>query len=152
MHDSRAGSFGVVGVVLLLLVKYISLGSIPQSSVMVTLLFMPVVSRWAMVYAIFVYSYAQPSGLGKEVKQRTNWPRFTAATLITLAMALFLIPLFHLTGLITMLGVWIITVALAAYLKSKFSGLTGDAYGTINEVAEVTALILVVLLAGFGLT
>ena len=151
MHDSRAGSFGIVGIVLLLLVKYISLSSVPESSMMTTLVFMPVVSRWAMVYAIFTYPYARPSGLGKTVKQRTSWPRFTIATIITLALAVVLIPLFNLTGLIVMIGIWIITAAMAAYFKSKFSGLTGDNYGAINEVAEVSVLILVVLLARFGL-
>ena len=46
-----------------------------------------------------------------------------------------------------MLGVWLITLAMAAYLKGKFSGLTGDNYGAINEVAEVSVLIMVCLLA-----
>ncbi|MBA7651590.1 Adenosylcobinamide-GDP ribazoletransferase [subsurface metagenome] len=40
---------------------------------------------------------------------------------------------------------------MAAYLKRKFSGLTGDTYGAINEVAEVCVLILVLILAKFGL-
>ncbi|GAI42142.1 unnamed protein product, partial [marine sediment metagenome] len=43
--------------------------------------------------------------------------------------------------------VWVIVVAMAAYLKGKFGGLTGDTYGAINEVAEVSVLILVCLLA-----
>ena len=46
-----------------------------------------------------------------------------------------------------MFGVWVIVVALATYLKRKFSGLTGDTYGAINETAEVGVLVLVVLLA-----
>ena len=146
MHDSRAGSFGIVGVVLLLLLKYASLSSIPGPLMMITLLFMPVVGRWAMVYAIFAYPYARPSGLGKVFKQGAKWPRFTVATLITFAVAVILIPLFQLAGLAVMFGVWLITVVAATYLKGKFSGLTGDTYGAINEVAEVGVLILVILL------
>jgi adenosylcobinamide-GDP ribazoletransferase len=46
-----------------------------------------------------------------------------------------------------MVGILVITMAMAAFLKHKFSGLTGDTYGAINEVAEVGVLILVVLLA-----
>ena len=151
MHDSRAGAFGIVGVVLLLLVKYVVLNGIPGYLMMVTLVFMPVVSRWAMVYAIFAHRYARPSGLGKAVKQAASWPRFTVATFVTFIIALALIPLLHLAGLAVMLGVWAITVLVAVYLKSKFAGLTGDTYGAINEVAEVGALILIVLLAGLGL-
>ena len=151
MHDSRAGAFGIVGVVLLLLVKYVSLNSIPASLMMVTLIFMPVVSRWAMVYAIFVYAYARPSGLGKAFKQGTGWKGFVLATLITVAVAVALIPLFQLAGLLLIVSVWMITVVMATYLKRKFFGLTGDTYGAVNEVAEVSVLILVILLSRLGL-
>jgi len=151
MHDSRAGSFGIIGAILLLLAKYAALGSIPGYLMTVTLLFMPVVSRWAMVYAIFTHPYARPSGLGKIFKQGTRWPAFTIATLITLILAIALIPLFQLGSLIIVLLTWIITAIMAAYFSSKFAGLTGDTYGAINEVAEVSVLIIVVLLARFGL-
>jgi len=152
MHDSRAGAFGIVGVVLLLLVKYVSLNSVPEAFLMVTLVLMPVVSRWAMVYAVFAYPYARPSGLGRALKQVVGWQSFTIATIITLAVAIVLaqwadITYFYLVGLAIILGIWIIVVAMAAYLKRKFAGLTGDTYGAINEVAEVCVLILVCLLA-----
>ncbi len=148
MNDSRAGAFGIIGVVLLLLVKYVSLNSVPQTSMMATLVLMPVISRWAMVYAAFVYPYAKPSGLGKVLKEETRWYRFVMATLIALAVAIVLA---QLMGAAIMLGIWIIVAAMAAYLKRKFSGLTGDTYGAINEVAEVCVLILVLLLARLGL-
>ncbi len=151
MHNSRAGAFGIVGVVLLLLVKYVSLNSIPEVFMIATLIFMPVVSRWAMVYALFVYSYARPSGLGTAFKQTTRWPQFTAATIITFAVAVALFPFFSITGLLLIFGVWVITTAFSFYLKRKFSGLTGDTYGAINEVAEVMVLIFVSLLAYKGM-
>jgi len=144
MRDSRAGALGMVGVCCLLIVKYVSLNSVPESLVMVTLVLMPVVSRWAMVYAIFAHPYARPSGLGKVFKEMASRRRFVVATLIAVAVA---IALARLPGLIIMLGVWVIAAAMAAYLKGKFSGLTGDTYGAMNEVAEVSVLILVCLLA-----
>ena len=148
MHDSRVGGFGIVGIVLLLLVKYVSLNSIPLPLMMTTLVLMPVISRWATVYAIFAYPYAKPSGLGKAFKQGTNWLRFTMATLIALVVV---VGLAQLVGLAIMFLIWVMTVAVAAYLKGKFSGLTGDTYGAINEVTEVGVLILVTLLARLGL-
>jgi len=152
MHDSRAGAFGIVGVFLLLLVKYVSLSSVPENLLMVTLVLMPVVSRWAMVYTVFAYPYARPAGLGKIFKQGASWQRFTTATVITLAVAIGLarlanITYFYLAGLAIMLAIWVIVVAMATYLKRKFAGLTGDTYGAINEVAEVCVLILICLLA-----
>jgi len=148
MHDSRTGAFGIISVCCLLLVKYVSLNSMPETLLMATLVLMPMVSRWAMVYAIFAYPYAKPSGLGRPFKQGVSWQRFVVATIITLVMA---IALAQLMGMAIMIGIWIITMAMAAYLKRKFSGLTGDTYGAINEVAEVCVLILVLLLARLGL-
>ena len=150
MHDSRAGAFGVVGVVLLLLVQYVSLNSVPADKMTAVLLFMPTVSRWAMVYAIFAYPYARPSGLGTAYKAATCWPQFIIATIITLAVAGALFPLFNVTGFLLIGGVLIITTALAFYFKYKFAGLTGDTYGAINEVAEVMALILVIIIYKVG--
>ena len=151
MRDSRTGSFGVIGVVLLLLVKYASLSNIPGNLMMTVLIFMPVVSRWAMCYAIFIYPYARPTGLGTAFKQGTRWQSFTVATVITCIIAIALIPLFQLAGLVAIFGIWLVTVIMAAYFKSKFSGLTGDTYGAINEVAEVSMLVLVTLLVRLGL-
>jgi cobalamin synthase len=50
-----------------------------------------------------------------------------------------------------MAGVWIIAIITATCLKGKFSGLTGDSYGAINEVAEVSVLILALIMARLGL-
>lgn len=144
MHDSRAGGFGVIGAACLLLVKYVSLNSVPPGLLITTLVLMPVVSRWAMVYAVFAYPYARPSGLGKVFKQGATWRRLMMATIVTLVVA---IVLFQSAGVVIMFGIWVIVVVMAAYLKPKFSGLTGDIYGAINEVAEASVLILVSLLA-----
>jgi len=152
MQDSRVGSFGIVGVCCLLLVKYVSLNNVPQSLVMTSLVLMPVISRWAMVYAIFVYPYAKPSGLGKVFKQGVNWLKFVMATLIALAVAAALARLAGLAIILAIIpGIWVIVVIMATYLKRKFSGLTGDTYGAINEVAEVGVLLLICLLAQVGL-
>jgi len=146
MHDSRTGAFGVVGIVLLLLVKYVTLNNIPPVFTIAVLIFMPVVSRWAMVYAIFVFRYAHPSGLGTTFKTATRWPEFTVATIFTLGIAVALYPLFSITGFLLIFGIWIITTSFAFYLKYKFAGLTGDTYGAINEVAEVMTLLLAIVI------
>jgi adenosylcobinamide-GDP ribazoletransferase len=147
MRDSRTGAFGVVGVVLLLLVKYISLNNIPAEWMLPTLLFMPAVSRWAMVYAIFAFPYARPEGLGTAYKAATRWPQFTIATVITFALAaVVLFRWFSVIGVLMMAGICIITTLFAFYLKHKFAGLTGDTYGAINEVAETMALVFIIII------
>lgn len=147
MKDSRAGAFGIIGVCLLLLVKYVALNSVPVLWLMPTLVLMPVLSRWAMVWAVFTYPYAKPSGLGKAFKREVSLSGFLVATVIALAIAV--IPA-QLAGLVIMFGVWIVVTAIAFYFKGRFGGLTGDTYGAINELAEVSVLILVCLLAHIG--
>lgn len=152
MRDSRVGAFGVIGVSLILLLKYVSLASVPENLAMATLVIMPVISRWAMVYAIAAYPYARQSGLGQAFKQDATWLRFTIATIITLAVTSGLARWansshFYLAAVAIMLGSWLATLAMASYLKRKLSGLTGDTYGAINEVVEVLVLVFVSLLA-----
>jgi len=146
MRDSRTGAFGVVGVVLLLLTKYVSLNNIPADVMLPALLFMPVVSRWAMVYAVFAFPYARPEGLGTAYKQATRWPQFTIASVFTLTIAAALYPLFSVAGFVTFGGIFFVISLLALYFKNKFAGLTGDTYGAINESAEVMALILIIII------
>jgi len=152
MDDSRAGGFGVIGVSCLLLTKYISLNSIPTHLLTATLVFMPIVSRWAMVYAIFAYPYAKPSGLGKIIKEGTGWQGLTLATVVAVAAALTWawwgnLAYFYLVGPAVLTATWLLIVLVATYLKRKFAGLTGDTYGAINEITEVWVLLVVSMLA-----
>jgi adenosylcobinamide-GDP ribazoletransferase len=152
MHDSRSGAFGIVGAVVLLLVKYASLSSVPANLMAATLVIMPVVSRWAMVYAVFAYPYARPTGLGKVFKEGTSGPGLALATAFALAVSIGVawwakVNYFYLVGLVILFGTWLITLLMATCLKRKLAGLTGDTYGAINEVAEVGVLLIVCLLA-----
>lgn len=146
MHDSRTGAFGVVGIVLVLLTKYVALSSVPSQYMTATLIFMPAVSRWAMVYAIFAFPYARPAGLGASYKEATRWPHFIIATIIVFALAGALFPLFSWGGLLVIPGTWIVVTLLSCYFKYKFRGNTGDTYGATNEISEVMALVFIVII------
>ena len=145
MRDSHVGSFGVIGVVCLLLVKYISLVFLPGAWRMAALLLMPTLSRWAMVYAITAYPSARREGLGQAYKGHASWWGLVIATLIAAAVSIVLL---ELLGLALLAAIWLILIIMTAFLKKRLGGLTGDTYGAINEVIEVCILILVPLIAG----
>ena len=147
MRDSRIGGFGAVGVALFLLSEYVLLNSLPLSTMWGVLILAPVISRWAMVNAIFTYPYARPSGLGRAFKEGTNWQQFTIATIVTLALSVVLCKL---AGLVIMAGACLIVNLMALWLKRRLTGLTGDTYGAINEVALVSVLLSVNILAFKG--
>lgn len=144
MKDSRVGGFGAMGLALFLLIEYITLNNIPGTVKMQALILAPVLSRWAMVNSIFVYPYARPAGLGKAFKEAVNLRHFIFATLVTVAITGVI---FSWAGLIIMTGAWLAVTMIALHFKSRLRGLTGDTYGTINEVSFVIVLLITLLLA-----
>jgi adenosylcobinamide-GDP ribazoletransferase len=140
MSDTKVGAFGIVGVILLLLLKYVSLSSAP---ILPALLLMPTLSRWAMVSIIFIFPYAKRSGMGLTFKQGATWQRLTIATVIALVIAVALLKWW---GLVLMTALWLIAFGIAGYFRSRLGGLTGDNYGAINELAEVLVLLLLILI------
>jgi adenosylcobinamide-GDP ribazoletransferase len=143
MRDSHIGSFGVIAIACLLLLQYASLINIPRAWFFYALILMPTAGRWAMVYAIKVYPYARPAGLGTVFKENAGWWSLIIATLIVLAVAGGLMKW---AGLVIMVVVWGVTAGVATLFKRQFAGLTGDNYGAINEIAEISVLVMVVLL------
>ncbi|HTY81182.1 MAG TPA: adenosylcobinamide-GDP ribazoletransferase, partial [Dehalococcoidales bacterium] len=111
MHDSRTGAFGVVGIALLLLVKYVALNNIPNTWLIPTLIIMPAVSRFAMVYALFAFPYARPEGLGMVYKQETRWPQFTLAVVTVALVGAILYPVISYAGFI-LIGVVLVLTTL----------------------------------------
>jgi adenosylcobinamide-GDP ribazoletransferase len=144
MRDSRIGGFGAIGVALFLLVEYVTLNAIPENVKLYTLILAPMLSRWAMVNAIFVYPYARPSGLGRVFKDNVKWWQFGIATVVSLILA---VVLFKVAGVVIMAGAWVIVTILAIYLKRQLKGLTGDTYGALNEVAILSVFLIITMLA-----
>jgi adenosylcobinamide-GDP ribazoletransferase len=143
MRDSRVGGFGVVGGCLLILLQYVALTVVPHEHRMAALLLMPTIARWTMVYAIFAFPYAREQGMGKIFQEGTNWPWLAMASAITLASCLGLMGL---NGLAVMAAAMLVALLVANWLSGKLGGLTGDAYGAINELVEVSVLILIPLI------
>jgi len=143
MKDSHTGAFGVVGVGLLLVVKFVALASLYDNLALSVLLLAPLLGSWAMVLAIAIFPYARKEGVGKAFKQGSNNIRLMVATTITLAAAILLggwrgAAAMAISGLLTLLA--------GAFFKSRLGGLTGDIYGTLKEVNEAAVLIVVPLL------
>ena len=147
MSDSRVGGFGVVGGSCLVLAKFASLLALPQGLRASALILMPVLSRWGMVYAISAFPSAKGIGMGWAVKLGANWKGLAIATAISLAIALLLLKWWGVALLATLC---LILLAFSKYLCSRFGGLTGDNYGAINELAEVSTLILMFIIGELG--
>ena len=140
MSDGKIGVFGITAIVLVLLLKYVCLS---QAPIFIALILMPVLSRWAMVSAIFTFPYAKKLGMGTAFKAGANWQKFVIATIIALAAAVIILKFW---GLVLFVAIGLITLGIAACFRSRLGGLTGDNYGAINELAEVAVLLIIIII------
>ena len=155
MKDSRSGPMGVMACVFDLMLKSVALMYLAEHSLTEAwLLFMlvPVWSRTFMVYAIYKWPYARKEqGMGslyRSVGWLHAWAARAVALLITIA---FIWPWtgINAKGLILVLGLMAIAYGVGTLLASavsrKLHGLTGDVYGALNELIELSFLMGIVM-------
>lgn len=163
MKDSRIGSFGAMGLICLLGLKYVSLLSVgeivpvhcapygigrdyipsfvPPDVVNkgVALLLMPVAGRWAQTCAAGLSTYARSeSGTGSIIAGGTTPKQVFSAALFPVFVFWFF---YHLYGFVIFAIITIFTLGWIWYIKKKIGGMTGDTLGATNEIAELVFLL-----------
>ncbi len=144
LRDTHVGAFGVVGAIVLLLVKSVALSTCLSAGTWPALILAPALGRWAMVYAMAHYPTARATGMGKAVQEFIGRRTLLGATLL----ALLPLPTQPLAGLIAFALAWLFTVLFARWVLRRIPGFTGDVYGALCESTEV--VILLTLAAGRG--
>ena len=143
MRDCHVGSFGVLGAMCILLLKFALFASIAVRSLPLALLIALPSARWAMGLILRVFPSARPTGLGAAFHQAVTTKRLLLTGIVALAIVLIA---GQLPGLIVWLIVSITSLMLGFWITRSIGGLTGDSYGAIEEVAEVVALLVLVML------
>jgi adenosylcobinamide-GDP ribazoletransferase len=151
MKDTNVGAFAVAGAASLLILKYGALLSLltiaaPGKEWWPLLLF-PVLSRWCMVVALGSFPYVRGDGLGSPFHQGGAGFATSIAALTAILMSV-LIGGFG--GLGLLVGASALAWLLGKATANLLGGLTGDSYGAINEVIEVTVLAAAVALVPHG--
>lgn len=141
MRDSRVGSYGVAGLICVLLVQYASLNALltAHTSAIAILLLAGLLSRWAMTYALVRYPYARGSGAASGFKQFAGRRDLVVATLLAAVVALLIAGIW---GVGAFFLVWIVMLGLVRWMLSMLPGLTGDTYGAICELSIMVLLIV----------
>jgi adenosylcobinamide-GDP ribazoletransferase len=142
MKDSRVGTYAVVGLLLLLGLKFSALNHLPQWQLLAALMVAHPLSRWTAVWMIFTMPYARDNddvgAKAKPVAEQISRGEFAAATLFA---ALPLVVVVVVTGQWWLIGVFAPLFLVKQYLERYFTkwigGYTGDCLGATQQVAEV---------------
>jgi adenosylcobinamide-GDP ribazoletransferase len=143
MKDSRIGAYGVIGLISVLLLKYLLISSLSKAFLIPALIGFPVLSRWMMTFAIVFYPYAREKGLGKAFAGQ-GLAAFVIAAIFALLINYVTLKM---EGIIIVLGVFLSGLLFNHYMFGQFGGMTGDTYGALNEFCEVMALLMFSILS-----
>lgn len=147
MKDSRIGTFGTVGLVLALGLKFFTLLQIPASLLPAALVIAHSLSRTAAISMVFFYNYVSDpdQSKAKPVGKRSGGHNLIII-LILGCLPLLILPDWRVWTVLPVL--FMATWRLGAYYKKWIGGYTGDCLGAAQQVNEI--LLYLVLLAIFS--
>jgi len=140
MKDSQIGTFGCIGIVLNLLIKYQGYVLIFENNYYIFLLIIPMISRLSMIFLSYIGKPAKKQGSGnlfidtvklKEVLVNTIFVLITGFILGQIVMTIILF-----------VATIIITLLFYSLCNSKINGITGDCLGANNESVVLVMLVL----------
>lgn len=141
MREHQRGSFGIIGLVLALLAKYLLISQLIETGSFSSLLLFPTLGRWSMVCLTWFFSASQEEGLTGYPISRDFW----WATGITLLCSIITQGL---VGLGIMALVWVVTYGVGHYVVKRIGGITTHVMGAGVELIEILSLTALVALLG----
>jgi adenosylcobinamide-GDP ribazoletransferase len=137
MKDSRIGTFGVLALAGVLLLKVRALDLLLGEARMQALVLAPLLGRWAQVGTAVCSRPARDEGLGtllvRNVRPRELLRASTFSLVVTFLLA-------GAAGLLLFVVTAGITLALARAYHRRLGGVTGDTFGATGEIVETFAL------------
>jgi adenosylcobinamide-GDP ribazoletransferase len=148
MKDSRTGAFGALALTLAVFLKTAAIQSIILRRSWAPLLVAPMLSRLAMVLASYKSTYARKEGgLGKPFLEHLTGREVLIASLFSLICSLALT---RLTCFLYLALALIVASSMRVLSRGWIGGITGDALGAVNEVAEIALLAAAAIAAANG--
>ena len=145
MKDSRVGTYGLVGLGLVLAIKFVALNEMPIEMVVLVLISGHAISRLTSVSLIYTDEYAREDLLSKSKPLAT---KMSHADYLIVAF-------FGLTPLLLMKNYWIflsiiplilVKLYFSRYFNKWIGGYTGDCLGAVQQIAEIVYYLSVLLI------
>lgn len=150
MKDSRIGAYGTVGISLLLLLKFVSLNQLAETTTLAFVCFIMIMantaSRFIAATTIYTHEYVRDTDTSKAkpvADKALPFPAFIGGFVaVLLPFAIF----GEWKFLLTLPLAYISKIWMAAYFKKHIGGYTGDCLGAIQQVSELTIYLGAIIL------
>ncbi|WP_417519914.1 adenosylcobinamide-GDP ribazoletransferase [Minwuia sp.] len=148
MRDSRVGTYGVLALIVILIVRVSALYGVGTSLDALVLVAACVIARAAMVWAMSAHALARADGAARQAGQPDSAvvARATALALVIVATLAFAVP-YGIAGIVLApLLAFAVAVSVCRRALAHFGGMTGDVYGAVCLLSETAALVLLVMI------
>ncbi|SDY52059.1 adenosylcobinamide-GDP ribazoletransferase [Nitrosomonas sp. Nm33] len=143
MKDPNCGPMGVIAILLVLLLKFVTLHSLFIAQNWIALLYASILARTLIPFLFLTTPYVRRHGLGAPIA--AHQPRKLSIFVVTVTpFLLLLITGFHYFWLI--LTSILVFLVLRLMMMQRIHGTTGDTAGALIEIAETSVLLAAVLL------
>ncbi|MCD4832266.1 MAG: adenosylcobinamide-GDP ribazoletransferase [Bacteroidales bacterium] len=151
MKDSRIGTYGTVGLILILLIKYLSLININVEQIPFVLFAAHALSRYTATGMIFFSEYTRDDDkskskpVGKSLSSTDYFISFIFGSTPLLLLSI-VYSYWYLLILITIIP---IIFFLKRYFEKWIGGFTGDALGATQQVSEIVFYLSFIVISSF---
>jgi adenosylcobinamide-GDP ribazoletransferase len=140
MKDSRIGTFGCIGIVLNLLIKYEGYLLVVSNWKAIFIIIIPMISKFSMILLSYIGKPAKEKGSGNLFINTVTLKEVIVNTIFVLAIE-FLMN-FSFQTILLLVSAIIITILFNLLCNSKINGITGDSLGANNELVVLISLII----------
>jgi adenosylcobinamide-GDP ribazoletransferase len=145
MKDSRIGVYGVIGLILILGLKFSLLFNMKVQIILIALVVGHSLSRFAAVSIIFTHNYVREND---DSKAKPLGKKITSAQFLV-ASVFGLIPLLLFENYIfflILIPVLLTRLYLTSYFKKWIGGYTGDCLGAAQQVTEIITYLSIIII------
>jgi len=137
MKDSTLGAFGAVALIFAIISKLVAVHELP-AEYWIGIPLSLANARLVAGYVITTKKNAREDGLGALFKSSAAGKNVLLSGLVMIGIILFINPIF----LIPLAGSFIMGELIVFWAYRKIDGMTGDVYGAVIELCELTSLII----------
>lgn len=140
MKDGSIGAKGAIALILMILLKLLFLNNLSYAFRIKAFLLVPVIGRWSMVLSGFIGKPASSDNILSQM-----FSLYLGRKELILATIFTIIPGFYFLSyqfVYFLIFATIISYLIIRYTFSKMQGICGDVLGAINEITEISMLLL----------